>query len=29
MVIPDLPATLNEALEGLVRVNVALLRAAL
>ena len=29
MVVPDLPVALNGALEGLVRVNVALLRAAL
>jgi hypothetical protein len=29
MVIPDLPAALNQALEGLVRVNVALLLAAI
>jgi len=29
MVVPDVPAALNAALEGLVRVNVALLRAAI
>jgi hypothetical protein len=29
MVVPDLPAALNAALEGLVRLNVALLRAAI